>query len=255
MYVTVMRLNPDSQTAQRDLRDPQALHKTVMSGFPPVLDPERQARAYWGVLHRLEYERRTGRVLLYVQSRVAPDWSILPDDYLVNDGCPNPAAKPVEEAYRGLAAGRTLRFRLRANPTRKIRYEVRPQRRTAQWAPGPPGGAGRSGEVAGRQSQGSRLRAAPNNHCRNRRRRTDPKPQYRQDFPRCSVRGTPGCEGPGTVSGRTGERHRPRQSIWDGATLRWTRLADTDPILNPCFTWGDPGAMRVSLVSSPRTWG
>lgn len=120
MFLTLMRLDPQSPQVQRDLRDPQSLHRTIMKGFPDVIDPEQEARAYWGVLHRFEFERRSGRVLLYVQSRIDPDWSFLPPEYLANDGMENPAVKPVAQVYERLTAGRILRFRLRANPTRKI---------------------------------------------------------------------------------------------------------------------------------------
>lgn len=120
MYLSLLRLNPMDHRVQQDLRDPYSLHRTVMRAFASILDPEQEARAFWGVLHRLEFERRSGRVLLYVQSRVEPDWSCLPADSLVQDGLANPAVKSVAGAYERLTAGQTLRFRLRANPTRKI---------------------------------------------------------------------------------------------------------------------------------------
>ena len=120
MYLTLLRLDPHSPSIQRVLRDPHALHQTVMRAFPSILDPEQEARAYWGALHRMEIERRTGRLLLYVQSRIEPDWSFLSEDCLVQDGLPNPGVKSVTAAYDRIAAGTTLRFRLRANPTRKI---------------------------------------------------------------------------------------------------------------------------------------
>lgn len=120
MFLSLLRLNPKAAAVQRDLRDPHELHRTVMRAFPSVIDPEVDARAYWGVLHRLEFDRRTGTVLLYVQSRVAPDWSYLREGYLLNDDWDNPAVKPVDAAYARLSEGRVLRFRLRANPTRKI---------------------------------------------------------------------------------------------------------------------------------------
>lgn len=120
MFLTLMWLNPQSPHVLRDLRDPQSLHRTIMRAFPSVIDPEQEARAYWGVLHRLEFERRSGCVMLYVQSRVAPDWGFLPSDYLAEFGVENPAVKSVAHAYESLTAGRILRFRLRANPTRKI---------------------------------------------------------------------------------------------------------------------------------------
>lgn len=117
MYLSLLTLEARSAEVQRDLRDPQALHRTVMRAFPDVLDPEVGARAHLGVLHRLEFERRTGRLLLYVQSEVAPDWRILPAGYLAPGG---DRVKPVASTYQALQPGRILRFRLRANPTRKI---------------------------------------------------------------------------------------------------------------------------------------
>ncbi|HEY3365982.1 MAG TPA: type I-E CRISPR-associated protein Cas6/Cse3/CasE [Symbiobacteriaceae bacterium] len=119
--MSLLRLNPASAAVQRDLRDVTGLHRTIMKAYPDVLDPEMEARAFFGVLNRLEFDRLTGRILLYVQSQAAPDWSQLPPGYLLPDeDMPNPSVKPVGEIYAGLKAGRVLRFRLRANPTRKI---------------------------------------------------------------------------------------------------------------------------------------
>lgn len=126
MFLSFMRLDASSPDVQRDLRDPQGLHRRVMSGFPTVLDPEEEPRKYFGVLHRLEFERQSGRVLLYVQSHIKPDWSAIPARYLVEDGMPNPGVKSVETAFESLKAGQVLRFRLRANPTRKIETKSGP---------------------------------------------------------------------------------------------------------------------------------
>lgn len=121
MYLSLLRLNPASAAVQRDLRDVQGLHRTIMKAYPDVLDPEVEARAYYGVLHRLEVSRSVGGILLYVQSRVEPNWNALPEGYLDTvDGLANPAVKRVAEVYAGIREGRVLRFRLRANPTRKI---------------------------------------------------------------------------------------------------------------------------------------
>lgn len=121
MYLSFLRLNPACAEVQRDLRDVMGLHRTIMKAYPDVLDPEVEARAYFGVLHRLEFDRRTGRILLYVQSKTEPVWSQLPGGYLyVEDGMPNPAVKPVGEVYANLRAKRVLRFRLRSNPSRKV---------------------------------------------------------------------------------------------------------------------------------------
>lgn len=137
MYLTLIRLEPRSASVQRDLRDPQALHRTIMRAFPEILDPEQKARAYWQVLWRLDHQQHSGRLLLYVQSRPEPDWSFLPKDYLVDDGMQNPAVKPVGHVYAKLTPGTVLRFRLRANPTRKIATKSGPegQRRNGRRVP------------------------------------------------------------------------------------------------------------------------
>jgi len=121
MYLSLLRLNPSSQAVQHDLRDVQALHRRVMTAFPDVVDLQGDARAFFGVLYRLETPRASGSPHLYVQSRVEPNWERLPKGYLQpSDGLPNPAVKWVGDAYDKIRAGRVLRFRLRANPTKKI---------------------------------------------------------------------------------------------------------------------------------------
>jgi CRISPR system Cascade subunit CasE len=51
------------------------------------------------------------------------DWSLLPRGYLVAP----PDSKEVSAALEGVVAGAVLRFRLRANPTRKIETKTGPQ--------------------------------------------------------------------------------------------------------------------------------
>jgi len=126
MYLTLMYLDPLSPDVLRDLRDPQALHGRIMRAFPTVLDPEEKARAYFGVLHRLEDDHKSGRLLLYVQSGMKPDWLFLPAGYLSEVGLANPSVKEIRQIYNSLAAGRVLRFRVRVNPTRKIETKSGP---------------------------------------------------------------------------------------------------------------------------------
>lgn len=126
LYLTLMHLNPLAPDVLKDLRDPHALHGRIMRAFPVVLDPEEKARAYLGVLHRLESDRRSGRLLLYVQSGIMPDWSFLPQQYLLDVELANPSVKAVGRIYEGIAAEKVLRFRLRVNPTRKIETKSGP---------------------------------------------------------------------------------------------------------------------------------
>lgn len=127
MYLSRLILNPRSRAVRRDMADCQNLHRTVMSGFPSTAELFADPRARFGVLHRLDVQR-SGRLILYVQSAVFPDWSRLPRDYLLPDAndMPNPAIRPLTQPYSSIRAGTVLTFRLRANPTRKIETKTGP---------------------------------------------------------------------------------------------------------------------------------
>ena len=135
MYLSRLPINPRSRDARRDLDDIYGMHRRVMSLFPQVGTPSG-ARTQLAVLHRLDVDQRNGAIVLLVQSGLKPDWSTLPPDY---DGLPtaqgdNPATKSITAALATLRQGQILRFRLRANPTRKIDTKSGPdgQRRNGQ---------------------------------------------------------------------------------------------------------------------------
>lgn len=122
MYLSRLVLNPRSRDVRRDLADCQELHRTVLAAFPA-----RQAhnavgaRDEFGVLHRLEPVRRVTGPVLLVQSAEAPDWGRLPAGYLdVSAPAANPATTPLRPFLDSLQPGERLRFRLRANPTKKV---------------------------------------------------------------------------------------------------------------------------------------
>ena len=116
IYLSRLLLNPRSRQAQREVSNPYELHRTIMAAFPETLpDGER-------VLHRLDIEPRTGQMILLVQSQTEPDWAGLAEkDVLLFTGpfsdLENPAVKPVRLS---LQAGQRLRFRLRANPIKRL---------------------------------------------------------------------------------------------------------------------------------------
>lgn len=112
MILSKLELNPRSREVIRDLADCQELHRTILSAFPDAAGP---ARAEFGVLFRIDYPRARMPALL-VQSHKHPQWSKLPPSYLTNPV----EIKDVSEAYASITPGATLRFRLRANPTRRI---------------------------------------------------------------------------------------------------------------------------------------
>ena len=121
MYLSRLVLDPRSREAGRDLGDVHQMHRTVMSAFPQFKE-QGGARSGLSVLHRLDIDQRGSNIALLVQSGSSPDWSCLPEGYLFNldrEGR-NPATKSISDALVSLHRGQVLRFRLRANPTRKI---------------------------------------------------------------------------------------------------------------------------------------
>ncbi len=119
MYLTRLFLDPRSRAARRDLTDSHQLHRTVMGAFPDLAG----GRAEACVLHRLESEH--AYPVLYVQSAIRPDWTSLPERYLHDDwmGEPNPAVRELDAVWAGLSVGQELRFRLLANPVKRLRVE------------------------------------------------------------------------------------------------------------------------------------
>ena len=135
MYLSRLAINPRSREVQQDLADVYQMHRTVMSAFPHV-EAEGDARAELSVLYRLETAERSREVLLLVQSLICPDLSHLTRGYLAADSgeVENPAIKDVSRVLQALREGQVLRFRLRANPTRKIETKSTPdgQRRNGR---------------------------------------------------------------------------------------------------------------------------
>lgn len=117
MYLSLLRLNPASRRAMCDVMDVHALHVRLMSAFPTTAG----SRAEVGLLHRVERDG-AGRPQVLVQSRLRPDWSRLPERYLAAPA----ALKTIGGVLTVLKPGVRLRFRLRANPTKRL---LRPERR------------------------------------------------------------------------------------------------------------------------------
>ena len=116
MYLTRIFLNPYSRQAQSEAARSYQMHKTLLKAFPTPL-PENER-----VLFRLEEHPRSGGLMVLVQSQTVPNWSILPETYLLpTDQLPgqieaNPEVKLVD---LHVSQGQFLAFRLLANPTVK----------------------------------------------------------------------------------------------------------------------------------------
>lgn len=122
-YLSRLLLNPQAAVVRRDLVDCQGMHRTLLRAFPAVPEAEGhdRARAHYGVLYRID-AASADSIRLLVQSRTEPAWDALPDGYLCDTGGSplNPSCKPIGDRYAQLAAGQSLIFRLRANPTKRI---------------------------------------------------------------------------------------------------------------------------------------
>lgn len=122
MYLSRLVLNSRSRAVRNDLADCRGIHRTILSAFPQANNEIGGVRAAFGILFRADIDIRRAKTTLLVQSGVKPDWSQLPKEYLDLDidEIENPALKRIEELYGTLTDGVRLRFRLRANPTRRI---------------------------------------------------------------------------------------------------------------------------------------
>jgi len=105
-------LDPASPTVVRDLGDPVALHRRIMSAFAQV--DHGPAREALGVLWRLDTDAAR-RPLLLVQSCSPGSWDDLPSGWATSV-----EAKEIGRLLDGLRAGQRCRFLLRANATRKV---------------------------------------------------------------------------------------------------------------------------------------
>lgn len=116
MYLSRLTLNPRDRVVRSWLGDCHRLHRAIMSGFPHLAS--EAARAELGVLYRVEAPDRDGAIAVLVQSRIAPAW-----------GFETPAvqrhpALSLEALVGGFAVGKRYRFRLRANPTRRVHHRA-----------------------------------------------------------------------------------------------------------------------------------
>jgi CRISPR system Cascade subunit CasE len=117
MYLSRLTLDPRSPDARAWLADCNQLHKAIMTGFSQA--ETSQARADLGVLVRVEETGGGAGVSVLVQSREQPHWAIESSAVMSVDG-------PLE--LNGLEArivdGARFRFRLRANPTRRVHHRA-----------------------------------------------------------------------------------------------------------------------------------
>lgn len=118
LWLCRLQLDLRSRVVQTDLGNSQAMHRRLLDAFP---GPTRREEI--DLLYRIEVLRADrSRVIVLVQSTTAPDWSALPPGYIAGgDGAaPGVERKRIGAMLAAIQPGREFRFRLRANPTRKV---------------------------------------------------------------------------------------------------------------------------------------
>jgi len=117
MFLSKLTLNLKNRRVQADLLDCQKFHSRVMAAFPQA-PAGTNAREHFGVLYRLDFDRR-GVAVLLVQSHVEPDWArfleMNPSYLAAAAECKDVAGK-----VGTVRTGQVLSFRLRANVTRRV---------------------------------------------------------------------------------------------------------------------------------------
>ncbi len=112
MYLSRLTLDARHRDTREWLADCHKLHRTIMTAFGPV--ESEAARAELGVLFRAELPA-DGAVPVLVQSKAEPRWGIESRAVLSVEG---PGTLDALES--SFVNGGVFRFRLRANPTRRI---------------------------------------------------------------------------------------------------------------------------------------
>jgi CRISPR system Cascade subunit CasE len=112
LYLSRLCLALRNRETQRLLGDCHAMHRLVMRGFPDV--PESAARQALGVLYRVEERPVAGVAAVLVQSRAVPHWAFETDRVQVE------GPRPMDGLLSRIVPGAQFRFRLRANPVRRV---------------------------------------------------------------------------------------------------------------------------------------
>lgn len=115
MFLSKLVLNERNKKVQKDLGNAHAFHQQIMHAFPDKADQHDgetwNPRQQWNILFRQESDSN----IILVQSDIEPNWSVLPNDYLDQSITPKLFNPTLEQ----LIVGRFLRFRLRANPSKR----------------------------------------------------------------------------------------------------------------------------------------
>lgn len=115
MYLSQLQLHPAHRDTWRWLGDCHLLHRIIMSAFPQAPDPGR-AREHFSVLYRVEPIAPGQPVRITIQSAAPPDLARI-ESRAVARIAPPKSLQPLLDLVQ---PGAAFRFRLRANPSRRV---------------------------------------------------------------------------------------------------------------------------------------
>lgn len=122
MFLSQLILNPRSRGVQRDLEDPYRMHKTLSRAFTAGCTDEDGKKALNEARALFRVDDDKGRLHVIVQSKTAPDWSVLAfSDYVWEA----PRVRPFDLSNDVICVGRRFSFRLLANPTKRDNQSAR----------------------------------------------------------------------------------------------------------------------------------
>ena len=129
IYLSRIFLDPLSHQVRRNLINCYELHRTLMKGFPNQKGKGIGARKKFNLLYRIETKDNVNGISVLVQSTQKPKWSNLEEKYLVKTINGNNAeVRNIDKFLKSLVEGTRLRFRLMANPTKKIGTSLKKDR-------------------------------------------------------------------------------------------------------------------------------
>ena len=114
MYLSKLKLNTDCAQVRKDVGNPHSMHRTIMRAFPSPLPSDER------VLFRVESFELGETPMVLVQSRTKPEWLQVENKFAGYFG-EHPQVKDLSGLR--IKAGDVFRFRLRANPCKRVYYQ------------------------------------------------------------------------------------------------------------------------------------
>lgn len=118
LYLSRLLLDCRSRRVMKEIQYPYEMHRTLSLAFPASSEEQRNSS---GFLYRVEDDKQSPIVKVFVQSRIQPDWQKLQEisGYLYASESAI-ASKDIMPAYQHLQNGQMLAFKLRGNPTKRV---------------------------------------------------------------------------------------------------------------------------------------